>query len=158
AASSAASNAWVISPNGSATGKPLVANDPHRPFESPSPYYLVHLHAPGWNVAGATPPWLPGVTLGHNEQIAWGMAGYPADAQDIYVERLNPGNRHEVEDEGRWVPTRVVRSRLGVKSRSVSFEREYTRHGLIVAIDPDRHLAFTLRWNGAEPGAAAGLA
>lgn len=156
----AATNAWAVAPRRSTTGKPLLANDPHRPFDDPSPFYLVHLNAPGWNVAGATPAWLPGVALGHNDRVAWGMAAFDADVQDLYVERLNPDDRHQVEDGGRWVNTRVVGDQLWVKGRSAptAFEREYTRHGVVVATDPERHLAFTLRWSGSEPGAAAGLA
>ena len=54
---------------------------------NPSTRYLVHLHAPGWNVIGATRPWLPGVAVGHNERVAWGMTPIDGDTQDIYVER-----------------------------------------------------------------------
>ena len=77
--------------------------DPHRRFENPSPRYLVHLDAPGWNVAGATSPWLPGVAIGHNDRVAWGMTASNADTQDIYVGKLNPANPHQVFERGRWV-------------------------------------------------------
>ncbi len=76
-----------------------------RAIEHPSARYLVHLHAPGWNVVGATAPWLPGVAAGHNERVAWNMTAFDADTQDIYVEKLNPSNAHQVEDEGTAGPT-----------------------------------------------------
>lgn len=142
-----------------AGGRPIVANDAHRLLETPSPFYLVHLHAPGWNVVGATPAWLPGVAMGHNEQVAWSMAPASADVQDVYVERLNPDNLHQVDVGGQWVNTRVVRGTLWLKGRPrpVDVEREYTPHGVSVATDPERHLGFALRWSGLEPGGAAGL-
>jgi penicillin amidase len=138
----------------------MVAGDPHRPLTSPSLRYLVHLTAPGWDVVGATAPWLPGVALGHNAQVAWSMAASNADTQDLYVERLNPANERQVQDAGRWVDMQVEHDAIAVKGRREPFEydRLYTRHGVVVGIDRERHLAFTLRWSGSEPGAAGELA
>ena len=153
------SNAWAIRAERSADGAPMLANDPHRELTAPSPFYLVHLHAPGWNVVGATPPWLPGVMLGHNDRIAWGMTAYAADVQDVYVERVNPDNPHQVDDRGRWVNTRVAVGKLFVKGRRAPVDalRESTVHGATLAVDREKHYAFALRWSGTEPGAAAGL-
>src|SRR5439155_24566435 len=154
------SNAWVVSGSRSATGKPLLATDPHRALAHPSLRYLVHLTAPGWNVIGATAPWLPGVVIGHNDRVAWGMTSFAADVHDVFVERLNPANRHQVEDRGRWTNTTVVTESLWLKARKepITMEREYTPHGVIFAVDGDKNLAFTVRWSGAEPGAAGELA
>jgi penicillin amidase len=159
----AGSNAWLVSPARSATGAAILANDPHRPFDHPSWRYLVHLHAPGWNVIGATPPWLPGVEIGHNDRVAWGLtslAPFTDSAQDLYVEKVNPANPHQVLDRGRWVDTDFTQGALPVKGRKepFTFDIERTRHGVVVAVDRDRHLAFTVRWAGTEPGTAAGLA
>src|SRR5262249_4455686 len=76
------SNAWAVSRNRSVTGEPFVAVDPHRPLAHPSLRYLVHLSAPGWNVIGATAPWMPGVAMGHTDRIAWGMTALDADTED----------------------------------------------------------------------------
>jgi penicillin amidase len=154
------SNAWAVTGRRSATGAPLLAADPHRPLTNPSLRYLVHLRAPGWNVIGATSPWLPGVAIGHNDRVAWGMTSFRADTEDLYVERLNPRNRHQVLDRGRWINTTVARESVWVKGRSqpVGFEREETPHGVVVAVDGEKHLAFTVRWSGAEPGTAGELA
>ena len=154
------SNAWVVSGRRSAAGAPLLAVDPHRPLANPSLRYLVHLTAPGWNVIGATSPWLPGVAIGHNDRVAWGMTASAIDTQDLFVEHLNPDNRHQVDDNGRWINTRVVMESLLAKGRPrpVTFLREYTPHGIIIAVDGEKHLAFSLRWSGSEPGAAGELA
>jgi len=157
---SAGSNAWAISGRRSATGAPILATDPHRLLANPSLRYVVHLTAPGWNVIGATAPWMPGVALGHNDHVAWGMAASDADTADLYVERLNPENRHQIEIGGRWQNTTVVQESLLVKGREqpLVFEQEYTPHGVVIGVDREQHLAFTLRWSGMAPGAAGELA
>jgi len=121
--------------------------------------YLVHLEAPGWNVIGATAPWLPGVAAGHNEHAAWAMTAVGLDVQDIYLERTNPANPAQVDRRGRWVGITAERDEIPVKGRQEPFEfsREYTDQGVIVARDPQRHLAYALRWSGAEPGTASEL-
>ena len=156
----AGSNAWVVSGSWSSTRAPLLASDPHRAFSNPSLRYLVHLNAPGWNVIGAASPWMPGVVIGHNERVGWGMTSLPADVVDIYVERVNPSNPHQVEVRGRWVDTTVVPDPIVMKGQAkpFPFEREYTPNGAIVATDSSRHLAFTVKWSGGEPGTAGELA
>ena len=104
---SSGSNAWAVAGRRSATGSPILASDPHRPLEHPSLRYLVHLKAPGWNVIGATSPWLPGVAIGHNDRIAWGFTAADMDVQDLFVEKVNPANPHRVEERG-FVETTVV--------------------------------------------------
>jgi penicillin amidase len=155
----AGSNAWAVSAARSVTGAPLLATDPHRGLDHPSGRYLVHLSAPGWNVIGAATPWLPGVVIGHNEACAWAMTSRAADVQDLYAERVNPANPHQVEQAGRWVNTTVVPDPISVKRREKAFpfDREFTPHGVIIAADRARHLAFTVRWTGFEPGTAADL-
>ncbi len=155
----AGSNAWAVPGSRSMTRLPLVANDPHRPLAHPSLRYLVHLQAPGWNVAGAVSPWLPGVAIGHNDRVAWGLAAFPADTQDVFIERVNPANPHQVEDRGRFVDTVIVKDPIRIRGRAkpFDFEREYTRHGVVIASDRQRHLAFTVRWSGMEAGGAGEL-
>jgi penicillin amidase len=156
----AGSNAWAVSGARSATGSPLLATDPHRPLDHPSGRYLVHLNAPGWNVIGAAAPWRPGVVIGHNARLAWAMTSRAADVQDVYVERVNSANPHQVDEGGRWVDTVIVADPIAVKAsqKPFAFEREYSRHGAVIAADRERHLAFTIRWTGFEPGTAGELA
>ena len=153
----AGSNAWAATRG--APGTAILAGDPHRALTHPSPRYLVHLKAPGWNVIGATSPWRPGVTIGHNERVAWSMTAAAADTQDVYVEHVNPESPRQVLDRDRFVDMAVERDGFSVKGRSESFEydRLYTPHGVVFALDRDRHLAFSIRWSGAEPGTAPEL-
>lgn len=156
----ASGSAWALGPSRTDTGGALLAVNAVHAWDAPSRRYLVHLTAPGWNVAGATAPWLPGVAIGHNDRIAWGMSAAPIDTQDIFVERINPDDPHQVEQNGRWVDLAVEYERLDVKGRETPFqyERLYTAHGVVVALDRQRHLAYSLRWTGAEPGGAGELA
>jgi len=145
----------------SETGSVRLQPDPRevRTLPHPSPRYLVHLNAPGWNVIGATAPWRPGVEIGHNEAVAWDMEPIDADTQDVYVERVNPENAHQVDENGRWIDTEVVKDAIAIRGRDkpLVFDIERTRRGVILAVDRQRHLAFTVRWSGTEPGAVGEL-
>ena len=154
----AATTGWSTAPL-SATGKPLLANDPHRALTLPSLRYMVHLVAPGWNVIGAGEPALPGVSAGHNDRVAFGFTIAMIDQQDLYVEETNPANPDEVRFQGRWEPMRVVRETIGVKGgEPVAAELKFTRHGPVIHEDRERHRAYVLRWVGSEPGTAGYLA
>lgn len=154
------SNNWVVNGRKSQTGKPLLANDPHRNLDHPSLRYLVHLNAPGWNVIGAVQPYLPGVSVGHNQRIAWGLTIFLTDAQDLYIEKLNPDNPHQYQYQGKWIDLEVQKDRIGVKGRGTAtdVEYQYTRHGPVVTTDLKRHEAVVLRWTGSEPGTVGYLA
>ncbi len=86
----AGSNAWVLSGEHTASGLPLLANDPHLGLQTPSLWYLVRLEAPGMNVMGGSLPGTPAVLLGRNDSIAWGFTNTGTDVQDIFIERLSP--------------------------------------------------------------------
>lgn len=87
------SNNWVIAGSRSASGKPLLANDPHLGLTAPPVWYFAHLHAPGFDVIGATLPGVPGVILGRNERIAWGFTNTGPDVQDLYIEKIDPAGK-----------------------------------------------------------------
>lgn len=150
----------TVAPSGSGRVRLEPDHDLSRTLEHPSLRYFVHLNAPGWNVIGATAPWRPGVAIGHNDRVAWTAEAFDADSQDVYVEKLNPANPRQVEDNGRWVDIDVRQGAVAVRGRKtpVQFTTETTRHGVVVASDLARHLAFAVRWSGTEPGAAAELA
>ncbi|MDX2044698.1 MAG: penicillin acylase family protein [Acidobacteriota bacterium] len=154
------SNNWVIDGTMSATGKPLLANDPHRTIALPSLRYLVHLNAPGWNVIGAGEPSLPGVAAGHNERVGFGFTIVGIDQQDLYVEETNPANPNEYRWQGKWQPMRVERESLKVKGEATPREvvLKFTHHGPVVYEDPKLHRAYSLKWVGSEPGTAGYLA
>lgn len=150
------SNNWVIDGTMSATGKPLLANDPHRPIQLPSLRRTVHLVAPGLNVIGAGEPALPGVALGHNEQVGFGFTIVGTDQQDLYVEELNPANPLEYRYKGQWRKMEVERDTIAVKGAAArAVELHYTVHGPVIFAD--RRRAYALKWVGAEPGGAGYL-
>ena len=154
------SNNWVVDGTMSATGKPLLANDPHRTIQLPSLRYLVHLVAPGWNVIGAGEPTLPGIAAGHNERVGFGFTIVGIDQQDIYVETTSPDDPTLYRYKGRWEKMRVERESIKVKGRvePMDLELRFTRHGPVIYEDAKMHRAYALRWIGVEPGSAGYLA
>jgi penicillin amidase len=153
------SNNWVVDGSMTLTGKPILANDPHRPIQLPSLRKTVHLVAPGWNVIGAGEPALPGVALGHNENVAYGFTIVGIDQQDLYVERLNPANPNQYLFKGEWRPVEIEHAQIAVKgAKAESVELRYTQHGPIIHEDRAHNVAYALRWVGSEPGGAGYLA
>ena len=150
------SNNWTVSGALTSTGKPILANDPHRVMALPSLRYIVHLVAPGWDVIGAGEPGLPGVALGHNQHIAWGFTIFGLDQQDLYLEELNPSDPLQYKTAAGWERMRMEHERIPVKGGApVEVELKFTRHGPVLWEDGKRALA--LRWVGAEPGTAGYL-
>ncbi len=90
------SNNWAIAPSHTATGRPILANDPHRQLGVPSLRYVVELNAPGLDVIGAGEPALPGVSIGHNDDIAFGITIFDIDQEDLYVYELKTGDPDEL--------------------------------------------------------------
>lgn len=153
------SNNWVVSGERSASGAPLLANDPHRTIQLPSLRYAVHLNGPGWNVIGAGEPALPGVAAGHNDRIAFGFTIVGIDQQDLYVERLDPSDPSRVLVPGGSEPMRVEPTRIEVKGQAArDVLLRFTRHGPVLHLDGARQRAYALRWVGTEPGTAGYLA
>jgi penicillin amidase len=150
------SNNWTVSGALTQSGKPLLANDPHRVIAEPSLRYMVHLVAPGWNVIGAGEPGLPGVALGHNEHIAWGFTIFGLDQQDLYLEELNPANPLQYKTERGWQDLRVERETFAILGGPpVHVDLKFTRHGPVLWENGNR--ALTLHWVGSEPGTAGYL-
>ncbi len=154
------SNNWVVDGTMTNTGKPLLANDPHRPIQIPSLRKTVHLVGPGWNAIGAGEPALPGIALGHNNHVAFGFTIVGIDQGDLYVERLNPKNPNQYLYKGEWREMEVERQALPVKGRSrpEPIEVRHTIHGPVIHMDRERHRGYALRWVGSEPGTAGYLA
>ena len=113
------SNNWVISGRKTASGFPMLANDPHRKIAVPSLRYIVHLVAPGWNVIGGGEPEIPGVSIGHNEFGAWGLTIYETDGEDLYVYSINPLNKNEYWYKGRWVKMKTIYETIKIKNQKI---------------------------------------
>jgi penicillin G amidase len=152
------SNNWVVSGRLTDTGRPYVANDPHRSVSNPSIRYVVHLNAPGWDVIGATEAPLPGVMIGHNGRFGWGLTIVGTDQSDVYVETLDPTNRGMVRYGGGWAPLRVVVDTIRVRAGDpVIVEQRYSRHGPVFHVDTVRNLAYAMKSTMHLPGAAGYL-
>jgi penicillin amidase len=160
-----ASNAWAVSGARSTTGKPLLANDPHMFPRFPSVFYEAHLAAGAeLNVAGGSMAGAPGILIGHNRYIAWGITASMADASDLYVERLDPGDPRRTEFAGRWESGNLAREVITIKGRAKPWVEEVlitSRHGPLLTPTPsvaDEHRPLALRSTVLEaPSAAAAL-
>ncbi len=134
------SNNWVVSGELTSTGAPLLANDPHLGIQMPSIWYEVGLHCEPetdecpYNVRGYSFAGAPGVIIGHNDRIAWGVTNVNPDVQDLYIERLNPDNINQYLVNGEWRDMEIVREEIAVAGQDdphVLLVR-YTRHGPII--------------------------
>jgi len=147
------SNNWVLAPSKSATGRPILANDPHRAYSTPSLRYIAHVNAPGMSIIGAGEPALPGISIGHNGTIAFGLTIFDVDQEDLYVYDVKPANSREYRYKGSWEPMRVVRETIDVKGAApVSTELVFTRHGPVIYDDAAKHRAYAVRTCWLEPG------
>ena len=153
------SNNWVVGGKLTASGYPLLANDPHRAQGAPSLRYWVHLVAPGWNVLGGGEPSLPGISIGHNQHGAWGLTIFGTDTEDLYVYDTNPENPSEYKYRGAWEPMTTIKESIPVKGElPVTVELKYTRHGPVVFEDKQHHKAYAVRAAWREIGGAPYLA
>lgn len=154
------SNNWVISGAKTASGYPIMANDPHRSIQVPPLRSWVHLVAPGWNVIGGTgESTLPGVAIGHNGHGAWGLTIFFTDQEDIYVYETNPENTNQYRYQDSWEDMQIVVEEIPVKNQNPKrVTLKYTRHGPVLFEDDKSHRAYALRASWLETGGAPYLA
>ncbi|RLA31032.1 MAG: penicillin acylase family protein [Gammaproteobacteria bacterium] len=144
------SNNWVVAPSRTKTGRPILADDPHRTHAVPSLRYIAHLVAPGLNVIGAGEPALPGISIGHNDRIAFGLTIFPIDQEDLYVYEKEAG-KYRYRD-GLEAFTTITET-VSVKGQpDVEVELKFARHGPVVH-ETNSH-AFVVRAAWFEPGMA----
>lgn len=165
------SNNWVVGGSHTESGLPVLANDPHLAIQMPSIWYQNGLHCAGTNsgcpyqVAGFSFPGTPGVIIGHNERIAWGVTNQSADTQDLFIEKLNPDDPTQYEFEGQWVEMETRAETIVVAGGDdIDHEVMLTRHGPVISdtyfeeppfngssLDlPDRY-AVALSWQTLQP-------
>jgi penicillin amidase len=127
------SNQWAVGGAHTASGKPILANDPHLSLDAPSLWYLVRIEIPGLTLAGATVPGVPGIIIGHNGRIAWGVTTSYVDTEDLIVERLDPeqAGHYLTPEGGKPFATRneLIRVRFG---NPVNMTVRETRHGPVL--------------------------
>jgi penicillin amidase len=167
------SNSWVISGKLTATGKPLLANDPHLGEQMPSIWYEMGLHCVvktadcPYEVTGFSFAGVPGIIIGHNDRIAWGFTNVGPAVQDLFIEKINPNNPNQYESGGAWTDMQLVKETIKIAgSQPVELTVRYTNHGPLVSdtykplkdfgtkagISLPAPFALALRWTALEPG------
>lgn len=154
------SNNWVVSGARSATGKPLLANDPHLGLSAPALWYFARLTSPAGTVIGATLPGVPGVVLGRNDRIAWGFTNTGPDVQDLFIERIDPGDPTRYQTPEGWRTFERIEETIRVKGGGdVRMTVRVTRNGPVISdgasraasgATPSGH-ALALRWTALDP-------
>lgn len=151
---SRASNSWAVSPSRTATGRPILANDPHLVPSLPPHWYLVHVRTPQWGLVGATFSGLPAFPIGHNGSVAWGVTLGLADNSDLFLEQLGPDGV-SVRDGDGFIRCRTIEEKIEVRGQALERERVLvTPRGPIVArSQADDSLAVSLEatWLHALP-------
>ncbi len=152
-----ASNNWVVSGSHTASGKPLLANDPHIPASAPNIWYQTDLTAPGMHVAGVTFPGAPGIVIGHNDFIAWGATNLGPDVQDVYVEKFDKDNPNRYLTPSGWREAEIRHEQINVRKNPIdpksvqpqTFDVTVTRHGPIML--EKNGVRYALRWPALDP-------
>ncbi len=152
----AGSNNWVLGGSRTATGMPLVANDPHIPYFAVSIWHEVRLHGGSFNVAGAALAGMPGVMIGRNERVAWGITNNICSQRDLYQEKTDPAHPGCFLFDGYWELATQREEVIAVKGCDpIRKVVRSSRHGPIVdEVLPvaARHTGpVSLRWLGSEP-------
>ncbi|MCE6989066.1 penicillin acylase family protein [Dyadobacter sp. CY323] len=150
------SNNWAIGAEKSITGYPILANDPHLELSLPSIWYQVQLHSPDFNVYGVSLPGIPGVIIGFNQNVAWGVTNVDADVFDLYKIKFKDASRSQYWYDDQWKATLKRLEIIHVKGEPEPVREEviYTHHGPVTDSDntSDASPNLAIRWIGHEPG------
>lgn len=148
------SNNWVVDGEKTATGKPLLADDPHLGLATPSIWYQMHLQAGDMNVSGVIFAGVPGIILGHNADVAWGVTNTGPDVQQLYLEKRNPDNADEFLFEDEWEEADIISEPIDIKGEeTLDYEVVETRHGPVVsefAAEDQQNDVLSLSWTALD--------
>ena len=148
------SNNWVVSGDKTASGKPLLADDPHLGLSTPSVWYEMVLETDTLNVSGVIFAGVPGIILGHNAEIAWGVTNTGPDVQQLFLEKRHPEKKYEFLYDDEWEPAQVILEPIKVKDhKTIDYEVIETRHGPIVSDfskETNNKEVFSLQWTALE--------
>lgn len=162
------SNNWVVAGTRTESGFPILANDTHLGIQMPSIWYENGLHCSPvgtecpYNVVGFIFPGAPGVIIGHNDRIAWGVTNVGPDVQDLFIERVNPQNPNQYEVRGRWEEMQIIEEKIYIAGQEEpeTLRVRVTRHGPIIndiAGGTNEEWSFgweplAFSWTALEPG------
>ena len=156
------SNNWALAGSRTASGKPLMAGDPHRGLDTPNVYYQNHIACPDFDVIGLSFPGHPGFPhFGHNPHVAWCVTHAGADYQDLYVERFRENGTTQYQSEGQWQEADVRHEVIYVRGGpSVDMDVTVTQHGPVISGDPSGGYGLAFKYTATaepNPGAQATL-
>jgi penicillin amidase len=142
------SNSWVIAGSRTASGKPLLAGDPHRALDTPNVYYQNHLACSAFDAIGLSFPGVPGFPhFGHNQHVAWCVTHAMADYQDLFIEHFAPTPPLRYEFRGAWRPAEVSQEVVRVRgAEEVPLEVVVTHHGPIIVGEPQQGYGLAFRY------------
>ena len=149
------SNCWALSGTRTASGKPILAGDPHLAVRNPSIWYEIGLEGVGYKLVGFSFAGIPGIVIGHNDRIAWSLTYAYTDTQDLFVERQDPTDPRRYEYRGQFETATFVRESIAVKGRAdpVIVDVVITRHGpIITPVLKGQTAPLALRWTALDPG------
>lgn len=128
------SNAWAVTGARTRDGVALLANDPHLAAAMPGAWYELEMQAPGYHATGVALPGVPGVLIGHNADLAWGMTASVADTQDLFLERVSDDGTQVLRPDGRWEPISVRIEQIAVAGQvePVELPIRSTSHGVLI--------------------------
>ncbi len=141
------SNNWALAPSQTATGRPILAGDPHRAFELPGMYAQMHLGCDQFDVIGLSIPGVPAFPhFGHNAEVAWCVTHAYADIHDLYVEQFDRADPARYQHQGDWLQASTATEDIKVRGgASIRVQIVETIHGPVVAGDPAQGAALTLK-------------
>ena len=157
--SEAGSNAWTIAPSRSATGRAILANDPHLGIGGTAPRHVVHLTAPGLDVIGGGAPGLPGIMQGHTDRFAFGRTNSHNDQTDLFILALDPADPERYAHAGGWKRFRTIEELVPVKGEAPRrIAIRYSVHGPVLRHDPANNRATAMSSITMLPGCMDGFA
>jgi penicillin G amidase len=154
------SNNWVVNAKMSASGKPIIANDPHLAFSAPGKFYAAVIKSKNWNAAGVTIPGVPGIVIGKNDNISWTMTNIMNDDGDFYIEKIDSSGKNYSLNNN-WKELKIIKDTIKVKDADdYVYEIKETHRGPIISeIHPGTLLfndeqikipAISMKWLGNE--------
>ncbi len=159
ARANAGSNAWTVGPQRTATGRPILANDPHLGIGGFGPRHVVHLTAPGLDVIGAGAPGLPGIMQGHTDRFAFGRTNFHIDQEDLFILELHPDDPEQYRHDGGWKRFERVETLIPVKGAAVkTVTLRYSVQGPVVSHNAAKRRAAALGSIELQPGGSGAFA